>query len=571
MFDWITQTSQSHDPLTETSLTRVLKANRYFLAGALIVGAAVALYLPILRADFVYDSRAQIVVDEYIHDAGNFAEVVSLNILSREKLDSTRPMHLLSLMLDAAVWDRHPAGYHFTDIILHASVIALLMLFAAREVGSRPVAFAATATGAAWFGFHPLNTETVCAVSYREDLLVGLFTILSLVILQRSSRRPATPASFAGFLTASILSVMSKESGIVTPFIGLAYLLLRRSDNESNPDNMVAPRRIQPSWLIAAILSTALALVFIAARFALAPEQHAIFLNRPVYPGGSFGRALEIIPRLWTLALQLMIWPYGNLSADYTNLSIAHIPLAGAIMILIVIIGVTAWTAIRAPQLRLALALVVLPLLPVSNLIPLHIAIADHFFYASTMGLALGFTQIIIGIDASGRKWAARIVLALLVIATIGNAVYASQRRDTWSERTALWSDTLETTPNSFPAANNLGFALYDIGRYAEAVNAWHHVFHIDDKQADAWAGMAIGLDALGLDTPANTAWRRAIALDKRYKDSTALSKHLYWEAHYIERMEIVRNRVEKEDASQTPHIADPPPHRDLHIGGHVH
>ncbi len=548
-----------------------MKANRYFLAGALIVGAAILLYLPILRADFTYDSRAQILVDDYIHDSGNLADVVSLRILSRETMDSTRPMHLLSLMLDAAIWEHHPAGYHLTDTVLHATVIALLMLFIAREVGTGPVAFAATAVGAAWFGFHPLNAETVCAISYREDLLVGLFTILSLVILQRSSRHRATPASFAGFVIASILSVMSKESGIVTPFIGLAYLLLRRGQDEAHPSGMAACGRTQSSWLMAAIVAIALALAFIAARFALAPEQHAIFLARPMHPGGSFARALAIVPRIWTLGLQLMVWPYGNLSAHYTSLSIAHISLAGAVMTLIVIAGVTAWTAIRAARLRFALVLIVLPLLPVSNLIPLHIAVADHFFYVSTTGLALAFTQIVIGIHDSGRKRVARAVLLLLAAATIGNAVYALQRRDTWSDRITLWSATLETTPNSFPAANNLGFALYDVGRYAEAINAWHHVLHIDDKQADPWAGMALGFDALGLDAQANTAYRRAIKLDKRYNDSTPLSKHLYWEAHYIERMEIVRNRVEKEDASQPPHIAAPASHRDLHIGGHVH
>ena len=546
-----------------------MKLHRTILVCALIAGATVALYLPILRADFVFDSRAQILVDDFIHDANNLGAVLSLQVLSREQMDSTRPMHLLSLMLDAAIWDRNPAGYHLTDILLHGGVVVLLLLFIAGEVG--PAVVGAAAVGAAWFGLHPVNTETVFAISYREDLLVGLFTILSLLILQRCGQRRAAPLPAIVFVAICVFSVMSKESGLVTPFLGLAYLLLNRRRPAFPPQGDPASGENGRSWFVAAGIAAVLSIGFIVARFALAPDQHAVFVNRPEYPGGSFAKSLAITPRIWAFGLQLMIWPYGSLAANYGGISIAHIPLALAWVVIVVLATGAIGSAIKYARCRFALILIVLPLLPVSNLIPLHVAMADHFFYVSTMGLALLLAQVIAGVHASGRARRAHVLLVVCAAAVLGHAVHASQRRNVWGDRITLWSDTLKKTTTSFAAANNLGFASYDIGRYVDAVNAWHHALHVHDNMADAWAGLALGLDALRHDTEANIAYRRAIALDARYKDSTRLHKHLYWEAHYIERLEIVRTRVEKKDASQPSHVT--PSHQSprLRLGDHEH
>ena len=41
--------------------------------------AAVCLYLPTLGAEFVYDARAQVLRDDYIHDPGNLPEVLGFD------------------------------------------------------------------------------------------------------------------------------------------------------------------------------------------------------------------------------------------------------------------------------------------------------------------------------------------------------------------------------------------------------------------------------------------------------------------------------------------------------------
>ena len=101
----------------------------------LTIGAAAvfllvaALFIPTLRGGFVYDSIAQVLHSDYIHTPANWGDVLTLRVVGQDELDRNRPMHLASLMLDAAIWGKNPLGYRLTSILLHALNAALLFLF----------------------------------------------------------------------------------------------------------------------------------------------------------------------------------------------------------------------------------------------------------------------------------------------------------------------------------------------------------------------------------------------------------------------------------------------------------
>ncbi len=98
----------------------------------LVAAAAVLLYLPTLGFGFVYDDRSQILTDRYIHEGRNFWDVLSFRVLGLDVLDRNRPVQLLSLVGDSALWGLRPAGYHLTNLLLHAANAALLFLLALR-------------------------------------------------------------------------------------------------------------------------------------------------------------------------------------------------------------------------------------------------------------------------------------------------------------------------------------------------------------------------------------------------------------------------------------------------------
>src|SRR5205823_13624959 len=90
---------------------------------------AFALYLPTLGADFVWDARAQILVDSFIHEPRHLLDVLSFRVLSLDVLDNNRPTNLLSLMLDSMLWGQRPFGYHLSNVLLHTVTVCLLFGF----------------------------------------------------------------------------------------------------------------------------------------------------------------------------------------------------------------------------------------------------------------------------------------------------------------------------------------------------------------------------------------------------------------------------------------------------------
>ena len=103
----------------------------------LVALAAVALYLPSLGYDFVYDSVMQVHFDGYIHQPRHFADVLSLRVLGQDVLDNNRPANLASLMVDSLLWGRNPAGFRLTNLLLHGAAAALLLRWLTLFTGGR--------------------------------------------------------------------------------------------------------------------------------------------------------------------------------------------------------------------------------------------------------------------------------------------------------------------------------------------------------------------------------------------------------------------------------------------------
>jgi hypothetical protein len=105
---------------------------------AILAAVTVAVFLPTLSSGFVYDARLQILTDPFLHDPWNWLPVLSFGVLGMDVLDFNRPVHLASLMLDAAIWGRNPFGYHLTSVLLHALNVVLVWRVVSDVLGSGP-------------------------------------------------------------------------------------------------------------------------------------------------------------------------------------------------------------------------------------------------------------------------------------------------------------------------------------------------------------------------------------------------------------------------------------------------
>jgi len=493
------------------------------LQGAVLAGITLAVFLPTLWAGFVYDARMQILTDPYLHNGSHWLPVLTLQVLGMDVLDGNRPVQLASLMLDAAVWGRQPFGYHLTSVLIHTAN-ALLVWLLIRRAGALPGAEHTAATpsqagpsdswhdSAAWLGglffaVHPLVTEAVCEPCFREDLLVALFTLGALVLALGHLQAGAASLDprRAGLCAACcFLSVASKESGVAAPLLlGIVGLLACRH------------WRADRFWPVAVGGGLLLVAGFLAARFWLAPES-VIFTFQPTYLGGSLAAALEIQPRILALYAQLVVWP-ANLSADYGAYSIAHLPLPVALSILLPLVAVIGWAVWRDGQMALAIGLVLLPLLPVCNLVPIYRAAADRYLYLPLAGVALGIACLLeaprIAQQSRPRK-AASLAATLLLCLLAASCVW---RQRVWSSPLALWEDTAQKNPASPTAQGGLAESLWEAGRLPEAEQAARNAISLTaGAAADHWLCLALILADAGQASAAQEMLEKALALDPR-------------------------------------------------------
>jgi hypothetical protein len=155
-----------------------------------------------------------------------------------------RPLSSFSYSLDYLLWGLDPFGYHLTDLLLHALVVALVVVVLWAFSGDLGV----SAVGGLVFAAHPNLVESVTAPSLRHDVLATGFLLLSLLwffaedrarsdwrtmeLLQPVSGAAPTDWPYTrrgyGFLSVACfgLAMGAKEIAIFFPGLVLAYVFL---------------------------------------------------------------------------------------------------------------------------------------------------------------------------------------------------------------------------------------------------------------------------------------------------------------------------------------------------------
>jgi len=507
---------------------------------AILAGITVAVFSTTLTADFVYDARLQVLTDPFLHDPRNWVDVLTFRVLGRDVLDFNRPVHLASLMLDAAVWGVNPFGYHLTSILLHAANVVLVWLvvralLGGKAAGEQPPHPLVPIVAALCFAVHPVVAEAVCEPTFREDLLAAAFTLGAVVLAARHV--PARGRDVRRGLACAaccLLAVASKESGVAAPFVLAAWW-----------DNGF--------WRLAIGGGLAAVVVFLAARFLLEPQPSRIFESRPEYPGGSLTEALKIEPRILALYAHLVACPV-NCCADYGGASLRHLPLPPALVIVGTLAVALVWAGRRDRRIAFGTALLALPLVPVSNLVPIYRAAADRYLYLPLAGVAVIAACVVAAAWARGprERRQAGLAAGLGLLALLAAGTVARQR--VWSNSLDLWADTLARNPVSFNAAIGLAGALREAGRFSESEQAARRAVELcRGERGDAWATLALALDGQGRVADADAALATALARQPALADPDARVAALALERAEAEGLKAILARRPPQAAGETP------------------
>ena len=407
--------------------------SRKSIAAAL--GLALLSILPFARGlhyAFVFDDHGVIEENAFLAEPANVVKAATLQTLPDASIiDSGRPVVILTYFIDRLFWGLEPAGYRFTNWLLHALASVLVWRFLCRFLPSARLAFVC----ALLFAWHPLVVEPVQSPAFREDLLCLVFGAGFFLQATRPGLRAVGVAACA---TWYALALLSKESAVVfAAVVPVAWWWFpaRRPD-----------RRVMAGLVAALTLLTAgWAWLVLAGR----PVQSVgIEWNGLSFRGGE---SWWTMPWLAGWHVGRMIWPHG-LSIDYTMRPVSGPLDLRFIVGGIVLVGgaVTAWMARgKKPSGALSIAWLFLLFLPVSNLLPLLNPVADRYAYAMLPGAVL-LAGCLLG------RWADRAVPVALVVALVYGG-WSFMRVADWRDDASLWRAALEVTPDSARAHTWLG------------------------------------------------------------------------------------------------------------------
>lgn len=198
-----------------TRVTSEPSVRRPLLHGTAIALLILLTYSGSFGGAFISDDTQEVATKELIraldwnHVRGIFRTFDGANYM---------PVTVLSFAVDYRLWGLTPAGYHFSNLVIHL-LNALLVYALLRRLEMPPNA--ALIAAAIW-GVHPLQVESVAWISERKNVLSGLFFFAAFHVYLSFSERPRV-GTYLGMLGLFLIAVLSKMNTMVLPAMCLAY------------------------------------------------------------------------------------------------------------------------------------------------------------------------------------------------------------------------------------------------------------------------------------------------------------------------------------------------------------
>lgn len=339
------------------------------------------------------------------------------------------PLRELSYAVDYRLWGLDPVGYHLTNVALHAAN-AMLAYAVLLWLLRRP---ALALLGAAAFAVHPAQVESVTWVSGRRDVLYAFFYLLAFLAFVAHERREGRGRWVLYGLSLACLaaSLLSKASAMTLPAV-LALAALAFGDTEAGLWRRLAATL--PHWVLAAGLTAVHTLV---------ASEAGIVKGRAL--GASLANVPFIFAKYWELLFfpVHLVTPYGYGSLQWSSDS-PRILLLTAVTAAVV---AAAWWAVERRSLAFfCLGWWFFLLLPVANLIPISVLVADRYLYLPLLG-ACGLGAELVGSLATHR-WRKGLVLGCAVLVLGLLALGTHSRNRAWESSRRFWQDGVSKWPD---------------------------------------------------------------------------------------------------------------------------
>jgi tetratricopeptide (TPR) repeat protein len=474
-----------------------------WLWGLILFLAVFLAYAPVWRAGYVWDDGSVVTANPCVVEPDGLKEIWTT------RAADICPLTLTTFWFEHALWGLAPLPYHLVNVLLHdVTVIVLWRVLRQLQI---PGAW----LGAALWGLHPVQVESVAWITETKNTQSGLFFLLSVLCFVKSLKA-GTPDVRRGwnanqgltFLFAA-LAMASKSSTVVLPLVlcSCAWWV----EGRWHWRNLT---KVAPIFLLS-----------LAAGILSIWTQGSNIANDPRLVQSWPQRLLTAGDAVW-FYLGKLIWPHP-LIAIYPRWQIdagqalSYLPTLGVALILILLwFKRNSW----ARPYFFAVSNFLLALLPVLGLVDMTFSryslVADHFQYLAGMApLALAGAGLVRSADflAPGRPlaYSALAAGALLVL-----GFWTWQRARVFKNDEMLWTDTLAKNRSCWAAYGNLGVVFLQQGKPDQAIDQDQKALQINPNFAEASCNWGVALAQEGKVDEAIAQYRATLRIAPEYANA---------------------------------------------------
>jgi Flp pilus assembly protein TadD len=453
----------------------LIKDKRSAVVLALILAAGFASYSNSLNNGFVYDDFVVVSENGWIGKLENLPEIFSRDYFSRSGEATYRPVVTASYFLDHWLWGKDPMGFHLTNVLLHLINGILVFAISSAILRSRGLGLVSSAV----FVLHPVLTEAVNGIAFREDILCLSFFLGSWLLFRRAvyPNGEGRALRLTGSLVLFCTALLAKETSVVLPAVlALDLLLLGKA--------YVSAKR--PGAILYVTPFFVVSVTFLILR--------ATILSGPVAGMKVFSdtiEALSTIPVIIHQYLRLILAPTGLRAVYDPSCIVGKLNLISVFcMVVIFSLIACAWfLRKREPRATFAVGYFFLTLLPVSHIFfSFWVLMAERFLYMPIISFSLLVAlsgQYLYNAFPQHKTMFKRCLVGVFcgIIIAYGFAVY--QRNRIWKDSLLLWTDAVAKSPRSALARNNLGLEYKRRGMLEAAMEQFQSALTVDPMDAE--------------------------------------------------------------------------------------
>ena len=466
---------------------------RAWLQAVVLAAAVILAYQPAWHAGFIWDDDVYVTHNRLLTAPDGLKRIW----LSQDSPSQYFPLVYTALRMERSAWGLDPSGYHWVNILLHAANALVLWGLLRR------LRLPAPWLAAALFALHPVQVESVAWVTELKNVLSLFFCLLTAWAWVEFVRGgPGAWRFYAGALVFQALALFAKTTACAWPAALLLILWLQ--------EKPFALRRV---WQIAPFFAMGLLMGMVSIWW----ERHHQFAVGDAFALGWMSRLLVASRAVW-FYLAKLLWPAG-LSFSYARWHIDSAnPLPYLWLAACVIAGGLIWRAGRGLKAAALFYVAMLgPLLGfISEYTFRYTFVADHYQYVASIGpLALAAAVI--------DKWFSRLgrakVLTYAFLLAIPGVLTWRQCRN-YADSETLWRATLQSTPDSVIARNNLSHAFLDKGQLDQSIALSREVLAGNPRDAVALNNLGFALLDKGRVGEAIPCFEQAIAAEPNGPDA---------------------------------------------------